>query len=81
MTGPQLRLILASCVSFAAPVKIEARDLLLLGDVCHCEPCEEGYAVGITTRHMLPELSELRRLNRALKESGESWEPAGVRSR
>ena len=68
-TGPQLILSLAENVPFGSAVKIETADVLLLGDVSHCEPCASGYTIGVTARYVMPESADLARLNRSLKEA------------
>jgi hypothetical protein len=67
MDGPRLRVRLNAEVPFAAPVKVECGTVILLGDVCHCEPGAEGFNVTITARHKLTLLPDLVRLNRILR--------------
>lgn len=49
-----------------SPVRIEGGDILLLGDVCRCEPGEEHFRIAVQVRHSLGGLTELARLNRIL---------------
>lgn len=50
-------------------VRIEASNMLLLGEVAHCEPHATGFRVGILIRHSLQNLKALQNLNQALLES------------
>jgi hypothetical protein len=47
-------------------VKIDSGNELMLGKVCHCDPSEGAYRVGIQLSAPLPSLMELELLNRAL---------------
>jgi hypothetical protein len=68
MTDPVLRIRLAAETPFAAAVKVEATGVVLLGDVCHCYPGQDGFLVGVMARHKLSLLPELQRLNDALRQ-------------
>lgn len=48
------------------PVKIEAHDELVLGEVCYCVAYEGKYRVGLAVKHRLAGLAQLQSLNRAL---------------
>ncbi len=71
MSGSGLRVTLALPIPCGAPVKVEAGDMLMLGEVVRCEamegePAGTMYAVGVHLSHSLAALSDLGRLNRAL---------------
>jgi hypothetical protein len=71
MSGSGLRLRLPVPIPCGAPVKVEAGDMLILGEVVRCEaahgaPAGTTYAVGVHLSHSLVALSDLGRLNRAL---------------
>ena len=66
VSGVQLHICLSSALPFGAPVQLESDNLLLLGDVTHCEPVEQGFVAGVTVRHALTMLSSLRKLNESL---------------
>ena len=68
MTGPALRLQVSAALATGTPVKLEGGDALLLADVSFCDRLHDGYVAGLTARHMLTALSDLRRLGRALRE-------------
>jgi hypothetical protein len=48
------------------PIKIEAHDELILGEVCYCVAHEGAYRVGLAVKHRLAGLAQLHSLNRAL---------------
>lgn len=66
MSGSGLRLRLPLPIPCGAPVKVEADDMLMLGEVVRCEPLGQSYSIGLSLSHSLAALSELERLNRAL---------------
>jgi hypothetical protein len=71
MSGSGLRLRLPLPIPCGAPVKVEAGDMLMLGEVVRCEATDDEsagstYAVGVHLSHSLAALSDLGRLNRAL---------------
>jgi hypothetical protein len=51
-------------------VKAECNDTLLLGEVCHCQPANGQYAVGLKLEHSLLDTAELARLAERLLEEG-----------
>ncbi len=46
-----IRLLLPERVLAGTPVKIEAADTLLLGDVCYCQRDDAAFRVGISVKH------------------------------
>jgi hypothetical protein len=66
ISGSGLQLRLPKPVPCGAPVKIESRDTLMLGEVRRCEPEAGAYTVGVQLSPELSSLTELERLNRAL---------------
>lgn len=66
MSGSGLRLKLPLPIPCGVPVKLEADDMLMLGEVVRCEPQGQSYSIGLSLSHSLAALSELERLNRAL---------------
>lgn len=63
-----LALRLPSPVPISAPIKVEAEDLLLLGEVYYCQREERGFRVGVMLEHRLGGFEHLRSLNAALRE-------------
>jgi hypothetical protein len=51
-------------VSIGAAVKVEWSNALFLGEVCHCRPVGEGFAIGLRLEHALYNMSDLARLPR-----------------
>lgn len=50
-------------------IKIELGDELLLAEVAHCERHNGSFRAGLTVKHSLASLADLRRMNRALHEA------------
>jgi hypothetical protein len=72
MSGKGLRLRLPFAVSCGSPIKVEAPELMLLGEVCHCQPDQEGFTVGLMVLHSLTALSDLEEMRRSLSRRTES---------
>ena len=68
----QLRLRLDSTLPFAAAVKVENDQVLLLGDITYCEPDGAHFRAGVTVRHRLSLYSQLTRLNAMLAQEAEA---------
>jgi hypothetical protein len=66
VSGTGLRLLVDRFVPAGMPLKIEWNQILLLGDVCYCQPAERGFAIGLQLEHALLHTGELARLARAL---------------
>ena len=58
-------------------VKVEWGHTLLLGEVCHCRPEGNGYAIGLELEHALYNTEELARLAAAIL-SEENKIPADI---
>ena len=65
-SGSGLRLRVPEVIPCGAPVKVDAQDMLMLGEVTRCEPEQGAYIVGLHLSHSLAALAELQKLNRAL---------------
>ena len=61
-----LRLKAATSIAAASAVKIQTQDVLLLGEVRHCDVSESGFLIGIEVQHVLTRLRELAYLNERL---------------
>jgi hypothetical protein len=66
ISGRGLKLHSPVPIPVDAPVKVEAPELLVLGEVCFCQAAGESYEIGMNVVHSLTNLSELERLGRAL---------------
>lgn len=66
MSGGGLKLRAPAPVPCGTPVKIDGKNMLILGKVCRCEPEGEAYTVAVQLSHTLSSLMELELLNRAL---------------
>jgi hypothetical protein len=65
-------LMVPKSLPLGTPIKIEAHDELLLGEVCYCVPEDGVYRVGLAVKHRLAGLAQLHSLNRALISEAES---------
>ncbi|MCS7027073.1 MAG: PilZ domain-containing protein [Bryobacteraceae bacterium] len=67
--GRGARLLVRSPLPVGLPVRIDAEDLLLLGDVCYCQQEEtQLFSVGVAVAHSISNLRELAALARALRD-------------
>jgi hypothetical protein len=66
MAGRRLRVRVSRPIPFGAPVKVEAPEMLLLGEAHQCEPVEGAFEAGLMLSQVLSSLSDLLALNRAL---------------
>jgi len=66
MSGSGLRVEVPLPLPCGASVRVETTDLLMLGEVCRCQPRGDAYEVGMMLTHSLAALLDLERLNRAL---------------
>jgi len=70
LTGAALQVLVDTPMEVGTPVKAECNDTLMLGEVCHCQPLNGQYAVGLKLEHSLLHTAELARLaERLLDES------------
>jgi hypothetical protein len=65
-SGMQVRL--PHGIARRSMVKVETRDMLMLGEVLRCEPDGDSFKVALALRHSLQSLAGLTNLNRALLE-------------
>ncbi|HLH38031.1 MAG TPA: PilZ domain-containing protein [Bryobacteraceae bacterium] len=66
ISGSGLLLVTSRPIPVDSPVRIEAQDILLLGEVCRCQDDGGQWRVAVQVRHSLSGLKKLERLNRAL---------------
>jgi hypothetical protein len=81
ISGCGMRLKLPQAIACGAPVRVETKDMLLLGEVVRCEPDGEGFRIGLTIHHSLKDLQELDSLCRSLlanDQAGMGEERAGA---
>jgi hypothetical protein len=67
MSGNGIRLLSPRPVPYQAAVKVEARDLLLLGEVIRVQVCDDGHILALQLQHSLGALGDLHRLGQALR--------------
>ncbi|HEV2172110.1 MAG TPA: hypothetical protein VGR71_01010 [Nitrospira sp.] len=61
-------------------VKIEWGNVLLLGDVCHCQADREGFAIGLWLEHALYNMRELIELARRLLDESPTLQTTELRT-
>ena len=66
LSGSGMRVALPTAIPVNTLVRIEAPDLLLLGEVCWTRQVDGGCELGLKLQHALTGLDELERLNRGL---------------
>lgn len=66
VSGSGLRLRTPLPMPCGAMVRVDASEMLMLGEVCRCDPERDAYVVGIELSHSLAGLSQLDRLNHDL---------------
>ncbi|HUQ95632.1 MAG TPA: PilZ domain-containing protein [Bryobacteraceae bacterium] len=67
-----VQLLLAAATKVNVPVRIDAGDTMMLGDVCYCRAANGEYYVGVKLAHSLietPALTQLVQRLRAIKEA------------
>jgi hypothetical protein len=71
MSGSGMRILSPHPVAYQATVKVEAGDLLLLGEVIRVEVSSLGSVLAVKILHSLDCLSDLRRLSHAVRLEGQ----------
>ena len=66
ISGTGMRLLVDRMLAPGQTIKVEWDEILLLGEVCYCQPDAEGYAVGVELEHALMHTRELVRLAQQL---------------
>jgi hypothetical protein len=66
MSGSGLRLEVPVSIPCGSSVRVETSDLLVLGEVCRCQPLGDRYSVALTLTHSLGGLQDLEKLHRVL---------------
>jgi hypothetical protein len=67
MSGSGMRILSPLQVPYQAEIKVQAGDLLLLGEVVRVENCEGGHMLAVKLQHSLEMWGDLYRLNDALR--------------
>lgn len=67
MSGSGMRFLSPRPVKYQATVKVQTRDLLLLGEVIRIEGSPLGHVVALKLSHSLGSLSDLHHLNQELR--------------
>jgi hypothetical protein len=67
-SGRGIGLLAEQPAPLGSAVKVEWGHTLLLGEVCHCRPVGDGYAIGLELEHALYHTEDLSRLAAILLE-------------
>lgn len=51
ISGSGLRLVLPNPLPCGSPIKVETGHMVMLGEVCRCEPDQNAYLVGLIVLH------------------------------
>ena len=68
MSGSGMSIFCSRAVPYQAAVKVQAGDLLLLGEVIRVQAADGGHMVALKLQHSLDLAGDLRRLHQALQE-------------
>ena len=66
LSGRGMRLTVPEAIHPGATVRVDADNIMFLGEISYCVPESPGYSVGLMVEHILTGLDELQRLNRGL---------------
>ena len=66
ISGTGMRLLVDRMLAPGVALKVEWDEILLLGEVCYCQPEPEGYAIGLEMEHALLHTRDLARLAQQL---------------
>jgi len=75
-----LHVLLDTPVDVGTAVKAECNDTLMLAEVCHCQPANGYYAVGLKVEHSLLHTTQLARLAEKLLEMSRGPRPGKRRA-
>jgi hypothetical protein len=66
LSGRGMRLSVPQAIPPGTAVRVDADNIMFLGEISYCVPENPGYSVGLMVEHILTGLDELERLNRVL---------------
>jgi hypothetical protein len=66
ISGTGMRIMVDRPLALGVALQVEWDDMLLRGDVCYCQPMEDGHAIGLKLEQALLHTRELAKLSRAL---------------
>jgi c-di-GMP-binding flagellar brake protein YcgR len=75
VSGSGMRILSPRALKYQAAVKIQARELLLLGEVIRIDSSDRGSMLALKLSHSLDSLADLHRLNQALRWEEHVHEP------
>lgn len=73
LSGSGLRLRATQAQPAGTLVRIDCDDVMLLGEVCYCEPEGSQYAMGVRLEHSLVHTESLERLRKRFIEEEGGW--------
>ena len=78
LSGRGIRIVVPARIAVGDPLRIDFEDVLLLGEVCYCQPYGRDFMIGVQLDQALNGLAALARLNGALlQDRSESARDAG----
>ncbi len=66
LSGRGMRLTVPQAISPGTAIRVDADNIMFLGEVCYCVAESPGYSIGLMVEHILTGLDELEHLNRGL---------------
>jgi len=66
LSGRGMQLTAPQAIRPGTAIRVDAENIMFLGEVCYCVPETGGYCVGLMVEHILTGLDELERLNQGL---------------
>ncbi|MBM3796163.1 MAG: hypothetical protein FJW31_19370 [Acidobacteria bacterium] len=73
LSGSGLRLRTGQPHAAGTLVRADCQDVLLLGEVCYCEPEGSQFAIGVRLEHSLVHTESLERLRKRFAEEQTGW--------
>lgn len=80
LSGRGMRLTVPEAIHPGTAIRVDAENIMFLGEVCYCVPESPGFSVGLMVEHILTGLDDLESLNRGLFGEPEGDPAAEVQS-
>jgi PilZ domain len=73
LSGSGLRIRASQSQATGTLVRVDCQDVMLLGEVCYCEPEGSQFAMGIRLEHSLVHTDSLERLRQRFADEETGW--------
>ncbi|MCC6538838.1 MAG: PilZ domain-containing protein [Bryobacterales bacterium] len=73
LSGSGLRLRSPQAQAAGTLVRVDCQDVMLLGEVCYCEPDGSQFAMGVRLEHSLVHTESLERLRQRFADEEAGW--------